>query len=765
MAETKILIVEDEQIIALDIQSTLEEAGYQVVDRVDRGEEAVKAASELGPDLVLMDINIKGEVDGIKAAEEIQTHLKLPVIFLTAFSDPGTLQRARIAEPFGYILKPFNERELISNIEMALYKRSLENERTLAKEALMASEAQLKAHQVELIQQNEQLRRTQMDLEEARALYLDLYNLAPVGYLLLGENGLILKSNQTAFNLLGLERGRLTQQGFGQFIQPDDREIFDRCIQQLFQTSRPQECEFRLLRLDGSQFWIRMEVTLAKELGQLRTFRTILINITRRKQAELEMLATQNQLEATLNAIPDLLFELGETGRYYDYRAPREDLLAAPPEIFIGKTVSEILPIEAAAVVLAGLREAQEKGHSTGKQFELQLAQGKFWFELSISRKPKQSELEPRFIVLSRDITARKRLEEAERDHRQLAEALLDTAMALNSTLELDDILNRILDNIGKLANFDAALVSILEESRVRKIRYHNNSQVRPNRLPIGDLQANLINVPILKELIKTKQPYLIPDIHQDPRWQAVENPGMQRIRSLICVPIEIRGKVVGIIDILSGTPDFFTPLHAERIAAFASQAAVAIENAQLFEQAQRLSLIDPLTGLNNMRYFNNFAHLEFERIRRYKRTLSVVMADIDHFKKLNDTYGHKQGDRALREIALRIQNAVRAVDLVARYGGEEFIILMPETEIAEAVEVAERVRMAISDHPIEELEEAGPVTISLGVVEINSETENMDELINQADKAMYLAKTNGRNRVESWKRLKSGLAPISGHD
>jgi PleD family two-component response regulator len=121
-------------------------------------------------------------------------------------------------------------------------------------------------------------------------------------------------------------------------------------------------------------------------------------------------------------------------------------------------------------------------------------------------------------------------------------------------------------------------------------------------------------------------------------------------------VPIEIRGKVVGVIDILSGPPDFFTPLRAERIAAFAVQAAVAMENAQLFEQAQRLALGDSLTELHNMRYFNNFARLEFERLRHYKRPLSVAMADIGHFKQLNDTYGHKQGDLALHEIALRIK-------------------------------------------------------------------------------------------------------------
>jgi len=122
----------------------------------------------------------------------------------------------------------------------------------------------------------------------------------------------------------------------------------------------------------------------------------------------------QSQLQATLDAIPDLLFELGLNGRYYDYHSHRDDLLAAPPAELLGKTVSDVLPPAAAFEVMQALREAHETGRSTGRQFELQLAQGNFWFELSVSCKP--YDREPRFIVMSRDITARKTVERQMRD-------------------------------------------------------------------------------------------------------------------------------------------------------------------------------------------------------------------------------------------------------------------------------------------------------------------------------------------------------------
>ena len=124
----KILIAEDERIIALDVQMHLEGAGYQVVASVISGEEAVQQAIELKPDLALMDIRLKGELDGIAAAEEIHRQLDIPVIYLTSYADKSTLERAKVSKAYGYLLKPFEERTLLSTIDVALYKHKLDRE-------------------------------------------------------------------------------------------------------------------------------------------------------------------------------------------------------------------------------------------------------------------------------------------------------------------------------------------------------------------------------------------------------------------------------------------------------------------------------------------------------------------------------------------------------------------------------------------------------------------------------------------------------------
>lgn len=164
------------------------------------------------------------------------------------------------------------------------------------------------------------------------------------------------------------------------------------------------------------------------------------------------------------------------------------------------------------------------------------------------------------------------------------------------------------------------------------------------------------------------------------------------------------------------------------------------------------ISNTDPLTGLYNRRYLMENLDKEFQRIRRKDGTLALIILDLDHFKSINDTYGHQQGDEVLVEVAKLMQGYLRSYDIAARYGGEEFIAVLPESSKAEAMQAAERLRAAV-----EALGFAGNagqhivVTISIGVSVFPSpKVDCIDSLIRQADEALYRAKRNGRNRVES---------------
>ena len=180
----------------------------------------------------------------------------------------------------------------------------------------------------------------------------------------------------------------------------------------------------------------------------------------------------------------------------------------------------------------------------------------------------------------------------------------------------------------------------------------------------------------------------------------------------------------------------------------FAKQIGVSLERARLFQEVQSLALTDPLTGLQNRRSLFELGRVEFARMQRMQRPFCCMMLDLDHFKQVNDQYGHMVGDQVLQEFAKRCSLSVREIDLVGRYGGEELIILLPETDRPTSMQVAERLLSTIADTPIKIFDKEISVTASIGVATQDENTMDLETLIARADQAMYIAKHKGRNRV-----------------
>jgi len=175
-------------------------------------------------------------------------------------------------------------------------------------------------------------------------------------------------------------------------------------------------------------------------------------------------------------------------------------------------------------------------------------------------------------------------------------------------------------------------------------------------------------------------------------------------------------------------------------------QQELMIKNRRL----EYLSTTDEVTGLRTRRFVNDTLRVEFQRARRYGQSLSVLMADLDHFKRVNDKFGHPAGDAVLRATAERLQEQLRATDLGGRYGGEEFVVVLPHNDLSSATQAAERWRAMIADKPF--LVTGGreiQVTMSVGVATFERSMGSPDELVSAADTALYIAKENGRNRVE----------------
>lgn len=213
-------------------------------------------------------------------------------------------------------------------------------------------------------------------------------------------------------------------------------------------------------------------------------------------------------------------------------------------------------------------------------------------------------------------------------------------------------------------------------------------------------------------------------------------------VRSIACIPMVVYNDVIGVINVTNKRyGKEFADEDVEMLKAVADQAAVAINKAQLWDMA----VTDSLTGLYVRRYFMVKLQEELLRAERYNNMLSIVMADLDRFKNINDTYGHDAGDRVLKAIGKFLQQNVRDVDVIARYGGEEFVIMIPEAAKDAAYTLAERLRKQFAGLKLEKFPQ---ITISLGIATYPFDGTQLDALIRNADAAMYAAKRAGRNRV-----------------
>lgn len=383
-------------------------------------------------------------------------------------------------------------------------------------------------------------------------------------------------------------------------------------------------------------------------------------------------------------------------------------------------------------------------------------------------------------IEHARQLERYQHLAQAEQSQRQMAEAMREASAVLACTLDYDEVIDRILEQIRAVIPSDACNLMMIEVGEVARVFRGQGYDKFGTAETLDTIKLNINEVVGLRQMIETRQPILIPDVTQDPTW-IYSRPEHRWIRAYIGTPIITPRNIVGFLNTMSATPNMYDRTHVNRLQVFAHHAAIAIENARLYRQAQeeiaariaveeelrhhrdhleelvkertaeiaRLAITDPLTGLFNRRHLMELGVQAFNQARRYQRPLTVMLIDMDHFKWINDTYGHEKGDETLQKLAGLLQRSLRTVDTLGRYGGEEFVILMPETEIHAAQQMAERLRADLHDLYIPVPDGELHLTASLGLAEYHPVyTQTLNELINLADQAMYKAKQAGRDRV-----------------
>ncbi len=680
----QILLIEKERAVIDQIVTMAEKIGFQRPEVACSFEEAKEIAGKKRPTVALVDLSLEGKLDEKEKSRLFREEFDLPIIYLV--SPEEDLPQDRSMTSYGYVHKPVDRRNLKKTVLQAVTRYN--------------------------------------QLESYGQFLMEL----PVASILVSsETTEVLITNAVFSKLFPGIGERKCLKTFSN-SNGDIANQFISLITRIGKNRKKATSSAQLHTSDGIKPF-NLVASTVDSLG--RSY--ILITLVE---------AAQSDSENLFDLAPVMLIQLDMHGRII--RANRKWLEATgyPAADLNGKPLSDILveaddekfPVESLATMTSGNREYRV-------QFDLLHLNGEsVAYNVEIIKSTKDDCLLAAFNE-NRIIPEINRYKE----EAILSNALRDTASALTSTLNFDEVLDRILVNVGEVVPNEAANVMMIWSD----VAYIVRSIGYAERGIEEDMMS--LQIPVNQEshflsMYTTGMPLAVGDIQE---YAALEQQSaINWARSIASAPLRSKGQVFGFLNLESSQPGFYDQTHANRLQAFADQAAVAIENARLYAEVQQFAITDELTDIYNRRGLFELGRREVERARRYGRSLSAVMIDTDKFKEVNDNYSHAVGDHVLRTMADRWRKAVREVDILGRYGGDEFVVLLPETEMDSAIQVADRLRQVICSTPIETPAGDIPVTVSVGVAAINEDISTFDILMEKADEIMYTAKTSGRNRV-----------------
>jgi diguanylate cyclase (GGDEF)-like protein len=330
-------------------------------------------------------------------------------------------------------------------------------------------------------------------------------------------------------------------------------------------------------------------------------------------------------------------------------------------------------------------------------------------------------------------------------------ELILDITESVSRSLDYREILYSIVKKTADITEANRCSIVLVDKGDDAYVMASHESPT------IRDLRIDLKKYPEIKEVLNRKERLIIEDMATHPIFKKVKNLIRNLAQnSLLIMPIVWKEEILGTLILRTRrSKKSFTSAEINLCQIIANAAYHPLKKAKLFENLteekdhlKKLAITDQLTALYNHDFFYNRLEDEFNRAVRYGLPISLLMIDLDNFKKINDTYGHRAGDRVLMEVAGLLKKAVRKTDIIARYGGEEFTVILPVTKIEGAEEEAERIRESLCSHSYAGLINT-PISASIGVASFPCEgVLNSGDLVNLADNALYKAKNSGRNKV-----------------
>lgn len=629
-------------------------------------------------------------------------------------------------------------------------------------------------------------KKVEEELRRGRAQLKLIFDYAGLGIRVTDRYGRYQFVNDRWAAMLGVEPAELIGQEEAMFLHPNHIHYNREQHRALIQREIEQyHIENRYVNHQGECFWgeITVSATL-NDKGQVESAIGFIIDITKRKQAETALRETERRFREILENIHLLAVMLDANGNLTFCNNHFLEVSGWKRDEILGQNWFERF-IDSDDDAQRNFSRAVQRGAIVSRHestISTRLGQRRLisWTNIALKNENNQC---IGMASLGLDITERRQAHEAEREQRMLAESLTHTAEILTSSLKFDEILQLILENVGQVVPHDAANVALIEGPYVIYVGSKGYEKYGTSITQMKALRFKFREVFNLRMMYQSKKPVVTSHTKTDPHW--VKVPEAEWIESHVGAPIIVQNKVVGFLNLDSAIPNFFNEKHAQRLAAFSTQAAIAIENARLFEKIEQAllerrkaqqnlrrankrletkiaeieqlqarlreqAIRDPLTGLYNRRYLDETIEREIARASRDDLPISILMLDIDHFKKVNDTYGHEAGDLVLKSLANLLLHESRRSDIACRYGGEEFCVIMVGAPLPIAWQRAESWRKRFANSSFTYKHHTLHTSVSIGIAVYPEHGHNHTEVLRAADQALYAAKQAGRNRVEA---------------
>jgi len=328
-----------------------------------------------------------------------------------------------------------------------------------------------------------------------------------------------------------------------------------------------------------------------------------------------------------------------------------------------------------------------------------------------------------------------------------LLEQVTPLARQINC-LEISRIADVCINSIPALVGASFASLYILDETSNILHLYKHNHPFLINKI----VSLNQTPTPLMVMAAKSKELILVPDIdsHKKPVIKKSQRVFAENYRTKNCavVPLVCQDRVVGVLNLADKMDgEQFDSGNIALIELFSQLVGASIGNIKLFEKIQRQATTDGLTGLVNHKTFYEILEKELWRSRRYGGRISLIMIDVDNLKNINDAYGHRAGDKVIREISRKIKECIRQIDTAARYGGDEFAVILLNSSLEDATIVAQRMVDAVANSHTTWQREQIPLSISVGLGQYDADS-TPEDITNRSDQALYMAKQAGKNTV-----------------